>query len=130
MSRLSRPLPHTLRGSLRRTVRRSLPVMATALAGSFFVACAAHADAVARNATELRDLLRGTATPAALEPVKTEGWCGPQGCFVDVGELRLDRDKGASPGRPGASRLWSSNTGRWAEIPCPTSTGPRPTPTA
>ncbi|HEY1398108.1 hypothetical protein [Roseateles sp.] len=73
---------------------RLLPIAATALAGSLFAACAAHADAVARNATELRDLLRGTATPAALDPIKTEGWCGPQGCFVDVGELRIDRDKG------------------------------------
>jgi hypothetical protein len=84
---------------------RLLPIAATALAGSLFVACAAHADVVARNATELRDLLRGTATPAALEPIKTEGWCGPQGCFVDVGELRLDRDKGGFAKAPGGKQL-------------------------
>jgi hypothetical protein len=109
MPRLPRPLrasmSHPLRCSLRRALPRSLQIAATALAGSLFVACAAHADAVARNATELRDLLRGTATPAALEPIKTEGWCGPQGCFVDVGELRLDRDKGGFAKAPGGRQL-------------------------
>jgi len=84
---------------------RLLQIAAAALAGSLFAACAAHADAVARNATELRDLLRGSATPTVLEPIKTEGWCGPQGCFVDVGELRLDRDKGGFAKAPGGKQL-------------------------
>lgn len=88
-----------------RSVRRALPVAATALAGSLFVACAAHADAVARNATELRDALRGSAAAAALAPVKTEGWCGPQGCFVDAGELRIDRDKGGLVRADGGKRI-------------------------
>ena len=74
--------------------QRPVALAAIALACSAFAACAAQADALAKNATELRDLLRGPATAATLTPIKTEGWCGPQGCFVDAGELRLDRDKG------------------------------------
>ena len=105
MPGLSRSMPRPPRRSLPRSLPRSLTIAATALAGSLFVACAAHADAVARNATELRDLLRGTATPAALEPIKTEGWCGPQGCFVDVDELRLDRDKGGFAKAPGGKQF-------------------------
>nr|WP_297526731.1 hypothetical protein [uncultured Roseateles sp.] len=105
MPGLPRSMPRLPQRSLTRSLPRSLTIAATALAGSLFVACAAHADAVARNATELRDLLRGTATPATLEPIKTEGWCGPQGCFVDVGELRLDRDKGGFVKAPGGKQL-------------------------
>jgi len=79
--------------------------MGAALAGALFTACAAQADTVARNATELRDALRGNTPAAVLEPLKTEGWCGPQGCFVDAGELRIDRDKGGFARAEGGRKL-------------------------
>lgn len=79
--------------------------VAVSLAGVLFTACAAQADTVARNATELRDALRGNAPAAVLEPLKTEGWCGPQGCFVDAGELRIDRDKGGFARAEGGKKL-------------------------
>ena len=85
--------------------QRPVALAAIALACSAFAACAAQADALAKNATELRDLLRGPATAATLTPIKTEGWCGPQGCFVDVGELRIDRDKGGFARAEGGQRL-------------------------
>ncbi len=75
-------------------LQRPVAIAAIALACPVFAACAAHADALAKNATELRDLLRGPATAATLNPIRTESWCGPNGCFVDAGDLRLDRDKG------------------------------------
>lgn len=53
-------------------------------------AAAAGGDTAA-NATELRDLLRGSARAASLAEIRADSGCSPKACFVDLGALRLRR---------------------------------------
>ena len=71
--------------------------MLRALVGAVLAlaACGAGANGSATNARELRDVLVDGARPAKLEPLKTEGGCGPAGCIVDVERLSIARDSGA-----------------------------------
>ncbi|WKB55925.1 hypothetical protein [Eleftheria terrae] len=57
-------------------------------------ACGAWAGSTVSNATELRDLLRGQAQPATLEPLKSESGCGPAGCSVDLERLSIRVEPG------------------------------------
>ena len=74
-------------------------------------ASAAHADTTVSNATELRDALRGSAQAAQLQDIPLDSGCGPAGCVVDIGPLRIQREQGLLQRIDGSPLYWQQQPG-------------------
>jgi len=70
-----------------------------------------HAAATVNNATELRDALRGGAQAAELHDIPLDSGCGPAGCVVDVGPLRIQREQGLLQRIDGRPLHWQEQPG-------------------
>lgn len=74
-------------------------------------ASTALADTTVRNATELRDALRGSAQAAELQDIPLDSGCGPAGCMVDIGPLRIQREQGVLQRIDGRPLHWQAQPG-------------------
>lgn len=81
-----------------------LPVLA-------LLASHAHAATTVSNASELRDALRGGAQAAELQDIPLDSGCGPAGCVVDIGPLRIQREQGVLQRIDGRALHWQAQPG-------------------
>lgn len=100
----NRPAAYLPRTTLLRPILR--PLLLLTLATS-----AAHADTTASNATQLRDALRGSAPAAELQDIPLDSGCGPAGCVVDIGPLRIQREQGLLQRIDGSPLHWQAQSG-------------------